>query len=105
VNALRHGKPPVRVRSRIGDTVCLCVEDSGYGVPPDFVPQLFERFSRSAASRRSDTNGVGLGLSIARSYAEALGASLYYEPAEPRGARFVVELHDVAPAPQTARQR
>jgi signal transduction histidine kinase len=93
LNALRHGRPPVAVRADEGaEGFRLVVEDRGEGVPPEFVPHLFERFSRSAESRRSGTPGAGLGLSIAAAYAEAIGGRLGYEPAEPNGARFTLTL-------------
>jgi signal transduction histidine kinase len=91
MNALRHGQPPVRVcELEGGQDFRLAVEDSGRGVDPAFVPQLFDRFTRSAQSR--ERGGAGLGLAIARRYAEAVGGELRYEPAEPQGARFVFSL-------------
>jgi signal transduction histidine kinase len=89
-NALRHGSPPVRVCELGGPGFRLAVEDAGRGVEPELVPQLFERFTRSAASR--ERGGAGLGLAIARRYAEAIGGELAYEPAQPHGARFVFSL-------------
>ena len=91
LNALRYGAPPVEVRVE-GDPRRLIVEDRGPGVAPEFVPRLFERFSRSDESRRSAAPGAGLGLSIASAYANALGGELSYEPAQPRGARFTLSL-------------
>jgi len=90
-NAFRYGEPPVVVRAEGSDRhFRLWVEDRGHGVPEEFVPDLFERFSRSEASRRE--TGTGLGLAIARSYARAHGGDLVYEPAQPRGARFQLVL-------------
>ena len=65
----------------------VSVEDRGHGVSPAFIPDLFERFSRSDGSRAS-APGTGLGLAIARSYARAHGGDLVYEDAVPSGARF-----------------
>jgi signal transduction histidine kinase/glycopeptide antibiotics resistance protein len=91
-NAFRYGEPPVRVSAERRDNhLRVCVEDSGHGVAPEFVPNLFERFTRSEGSRASAT-GTGLGLAIARSYARAHGGDLVYEDAEPHGARFNVIL-------------
>jgi signal transduction histidine kinase len=92
LNALRYGTPPVAVRGEGVDPFRLVVEDRGEGVPAEFVPQLFERFSRSDDTRRAGMPGAGLGLSIANAYAEALGGRLQYEDADPRGARFVLSL-------------
>jgi signal transduction histidine kinase len=91
LNALRYGAPPIEVRLE-REPSRLVVEDRGPGVAPEFVPRLFERFSRSDESRRSGSPGAGLGLSIASAYANALGGELGYEAAEPRGARFTLSL-------------
>ncbi|HZR95935.1 MAG TPA: ATP-binding protein [Gaiellaceae bacterium] len=91
-NAFRYGEPPVRVAAvRTDRHLRLSVEDRGGGVAPEFVPNLFERFTRSEGSRASAT-GTGLGLAIARSYARAHGGDLVYEDASPSGARFNVVL-------------
>jgi signal transduction histidine kinase len=88
VNALRYGEAPIRVFAEQPDRYFrLSVEDCGRGVPPDFVPQLFERFTRSERPREG-AGGAGLGLAIALSYAQAHGGELLYEEAEPHGARF-----------------
>jgi signal transduction histidine kinase len=87
-NALRHGAAPVVVTARQSDNhFRLSVEDNGAGVPPQFVDDLFERFSRSDEAR-SRGQGSGLGLSIARSYARAHGGDLVHEAVRPHGARF-----------------
>jgi signal transduction histidine kinase len=87
-NAFRYGRPPVIVSAERTDRhLRISVEDRGLGVDPRFVPDLFERFSRSEGSRASAA-GTGLGLAIARSYARAHGGDLIYEDAIPSGARF-----------------
>jgi signal transduction histidine kinase/tryptophan-rich sensory protein len=87
-NAFRYGTPPVKVRAEQTDRhFRLTVEDRGVGVAPEFVPDLFERFTRSEGSRATAV-GTGLGLAIARSYARAHGGDLVYEDAMPHGACF-----------------
>ena len=91
-NAFRYGSPPVIVRAAQTDRhFRLTVEDRGAGVAPEFVPDLFERFTRSKSSRGRGI-GTGLGLAIARSYARAHGGDLLYEDAQPHGARFQLVL-------------
>ena len=98
VNACRYGEPPVVVRAEHEDGVLhVVVEDSGPGVPDEFVPQLFDRFARDA-SRATTVAGTGLGLAIARSYARAHSGEVSYRPAAPRGAAFELTL----PAPLAA---
>ena len=92
VNAFRYGAPPVVVEAERRDRhFRLAVEDHGRGVPSEFVPQPFDRFTRSEHSTR-DAGGTGLGLAIARAYARAHGGELVYARAEPGGARFELVL-------------
>jgi signal transduction histidine kinase len=87
-NAFRYGVPPVWVRAEQTDRhLRLSVEDSGSGVAPEFIPDLFERFTRSQGAHMIP-GGTGLGLAIARAYARAHGGDLVYEAARPHGACF-----------------
>ena len=107
-NAVRHGSPPFLVSAEVTHgELSVAIEDRGGGIAEEFVGSLFERFTRGA-TRSSE--GAGLGLSIAQSYARAHGGTLTYEPAQPHGARFrfilpvglasVSEIsHEVAPHP------
>lgn len=91
-NALRYGRAPIHVSAeRENGQLRVAVEDRGEGVPSEFVPKLFERFSRSDPSRRRAV-GTGLGLAIAHSYAEAHAGELRYRDARPHGARFELVL-------------
>ena len=91
VNACRYGEPPVLVSAAMEQcTLRVTVHDHGPGVPAEFVPQLFDRFARSAASAASP--GTGLGLAIARSYARAHSGEISYRPGAPRGAAFELTL-------------
>jgi signal transduction histidine kinase len=93
VNATRYGAAPIEISAEQRDRhFRLRVEDHGHGVPAEFVPQLFERFTRSGSSGRERTEGAGLGLAIAKSYAQAHGGDLLYEAASPHGACFELVL-------------
>ncbi len=59
-----------------GNTVEVSVVDNGPGVPAAELDNVFEPFYRLESSRSRDTGGTGLGLSVARSLAEAQGGSL-----------------------------
>ncbi|WP_068922941.1 sensor histidine kinase [Planobispora rosea] len=92
-NALKYGRPPVVLEARFGaDAVDIRVRDHGTGVPPEFVPRLFDRFSRADDDRVRSTAGVGLGLSIVASLAEAHGGRAWYDSSSGPGACFVVTL-------------
>ncbi|HEX2850965.1 MAG TPA: HAMP domain-containing sensor histidine kinase [Acidimicrobiales bacterium] len=90
-NALQHGGAPVVVSARAlerSDTATISVRDFGQGVATDRSHLLFERFSPLAARTSTST---GLGLSIARGLARAMGGDLTYRPADP-GSVFTVTL-------------
>jgi two-component system, OmpR family, sensor kinase len=89
VNALRYGRAPITIAAKRDRHFRLTVEDRGSGVPHEFVPRLFDPFSRGD---ETVGDGSGLGLSIAKSYAQAHGGELVYESAHPHGARFELVL-------------
>ena len=82
-NAVRYGAPPIRIVAHQRDRhLRIAVEDSGPGVPKDLEGRIFDRFARGGTE-----TGHGLGLAIARAYAQAHGGDLVYDP-RPGGARF-----------------
>lgn len=88
-NAIRHGKPPITVSGRktaSGIEIRIC--DTGVGVTPDLMPQLFDRFA--VAGR---TGGTGLGLYLVREIARGHGGDAVYEAPSPGGpSAFVLTL-------------
>ena len=84
-NAVRYGEPPIRIVAYQRDRhLRVAVEDSGPGVPEELEGRVFERFARGGAVGKT---GHGLGLAIARAYAQAHGGDLVYDPRS-SGARF-----------------
>jgi signal transduction histidine kinase len=82
-NALRHTPRGtiVSLELSLRDAfVLLTVSDDGPGVPPDDAPRLFERFSRSEASRTTDGHGLGLALVAAVARMHDGSASLKTAP-------------------------
>ena len=95
-NAVKYGTTPITVSAaEVGGTVEIRVCDSGGGVPEDFVPQLFDRWSRAEEVRGGAVRGTGLGLHIVRQLAIGNGGDVAYEPTAHGGACFAVTL----PAP------
>jgi two-component system, OmpR family, sensor histidine kinase KdpD len=74
-NALRHSPPELRPMLRAkedGDRVVIDVLDHGVGVPAELKERIFEPFAR--LDQRSP--GVGLGLAVAKGFAEAMGGTI-----------------------------
>jgi two-component system sensor histidine kinase BaeS len=67
--------------------VRIAVEDSGPGIPPDWLEGVFERFAKSG-----DSSGSGLGLSIARDLVEAHGGTITGANRPGGGAIFTIYL-------------
>lgn len=103
-NAFKYGRAPVRLTTRRHrGTVTIDVVDAGEGVPEEFVPDLFARFTRAASGVALQKKGTGLGLYIARTLANANGGDLTYRPATSGGSRFALTvngLEDSAPEPR-----
>lgn len=66
INAMPHGGRLQLSLEQHPDGVELHVADSGPGLPEDFIPIAFDRFSRPDQSRTSTTGGSGLGLAIVK---------------------------------------
>ncbi len=94
-NALRHtpasGTVTLTLTTQTGETpadgALLRVSDSGPGVTPDDLPNLFTRFYRAHASPRSD-GGSGIGLTIAKHLIERQGGAIGVTSNPGEGASF-----------------
>ncbi|MEY8014864.1 DUF4118 domain-containing protein [Mycobacterium servetii] len=98
-NALRYAPNcVVRVNAgRVGDRVLINVVDEGPGIPHGTEDQLFAAFQRMGD--QDNTIGVGLGMSVARGFVEAMGGTIQAGDTPGGGLTIVVDLA----APQEAR--
>jgi len=71
-----------------GNQVEVAVSDTGEGIPPQDLPNIFERFYRVDKSRARSTGGSGLGLTIAKRLVEAHGGKIEVQSEPGRGSRF-----------------
>jgi signal transduction histidine kinase len=81
-NAIQHDEPSGHVRIETGhaDNIAfISIENTGPGIPVPDLPHVFERFYCTDSARNRKTGGVGLGLAISKSIADAHGAELIAE--------------------------
>ncbi|HEY2819255.1 MAG TPA: PAS domain S-box protein [Casimicrobiaceae bacterium] len=95
-NAIKFTPKGGRVQvllQRVNSHIELSVSDTGIGIPANFLPHVFERFSQKDASTTRKYGGLGLGLAIAKQLSELHGGSLQAKSlGEGKGATFVVTL-------------
>ena len=76
--------------TRRGTLLELCVEDTGRGISPEFLPQMFERFRQADSSSSRRHGGLGLGLSLVRQLVELHGGRVKATSEVGVGSRFFV---------------
>jgi PAS domain S-box-containing protein len=95
-NAIKYTPPGGQVTVDVlggNDRAEIRVVDTGIGIRPEFLPDLFERFRQASALTTRRHGGLGLGLSIARHLAELHGGSIQaWSAGEGKGATFTVQL-------------
>ncbi len=93
-NAIRHTPEggAVTVQARSNHELIVEISDTGPGISPADLPQVFDRFWRGDRSRARDRGGSGLGLAIARQLVEAHGGRIWAESEPGAGATFGLAL-------------
>ena len=107
-NALIHSKGKVvevmfeERKEATGETwTQWTIRDDGVGVPENEVPRLFQPFERGAKDPRTQADGSGLGLYIAKTTVELLGGSIVYVPTK-QGACYAIALPEPIAEDQSA---
>ena len=92
-NALKYTPPNGWIRAHAearGAKVRVVVEDSGIGIPPDHLPNIFDRFYR--VPDPNPEKGLGLGLSFVAAIIKAHGGEIRVQSKLGKGSRFEVYL-------------
>lgn len=94
-NALKYSDPESDVFVRIKKSknfVAISVVDTGFGIPKELIPRVFERFFRVDTGRSRERGGTGLGLSIVKHVAIKHNGSVHVESVEGEGSTFTFTL-------------
>jgi len=96
-NAIHYTPPGGRVKISIKylkdkKEILVSVQDTGIGIPKDQQKRVFTRFFRGANAIRTETEGTGLGLFIAKNIVEAHGGKIWFESEENKGTTFYFSL-------------
>lgn len=109
-NACQYTQPGGRVSMRLAE---LCsnrpgyalyqteIEDSGIGIAKEFLPHIFETFSREQDTTHSKVAGTGLGMAIVKQLCERMGGTVTVESEWGKGTRVTVRIpHRIAEGTQ-----
>ncbi|GAB3627997.1 hypothetical protein GCM10027419_28480 [Pandoraea terrae] len=103
-NAIKYNCPSgavdVDYSTRVPDRVRVSVSDTGPGLSPDQLAQLFQPFNRLGQDAGAE-EGTGIGLVVAKRLTELMGGTIGVESTVGKGSVFWIEL-DTAPAPEIA---
>jgi PAS domain S-box-containing protein len=106
-NAVNYTLPNGTITLRaelIDDELCISVEDTGVGIPPEDLPYIFDHFYRADKARNTESGGAGLGLTIAHKLAEMIGGSIEVVSVVNEGSTFTVRLPVRVVEPEAERQ-
>jgi signal transduction histidine kinase len=105
MNAIKFSHDGQSIALRIGpaphsaEDIAFCVEDQGIGISQEDIAQIFDAFFSTFESRHHSSGdfefgkrGIGLGLSVAKRFAEMHGGSIEVDGTEGKGSRFTVVL-------------
>jgi PAS domain S-box-containing protein len=95
-NALKFtkngGAIEVSARTNGSEEIIVCVKDSGVGIDPGEIEQLFETYRQLTSGKYPLRKGTGLGLVICKKIVEAHGGRVWVESALGQGSRFFFSL-------------
>jgi signal transduction histidine kinase len=93
-NAIKYTRENGKILVSISPSdlgVQVQVQDSGIGINPDELPNVFVRFYQASNIEKIESKGSGVGLAIVKAYAEGHGGKVHVESSLDRGSSFKVE--------------
>ncbi len=90
-NAIKYAEEGARIDIRVedrGGDICVCIADTGIGIPKDHLPKIFERFYMVDTSLTRKSGSLGLGLSIVKEYVKLHGGIVWATSEVGKGTKF-----------------
>ena len=112
-NAIKYTEPGGSVSARLSEDksekegcvlLTYTVSDTGIGMSPEFMANMYQPFSRQVDSRVNSIQGTGLGLAITKQMVELLGGTIECESEQGKGTTFTIRL-DIPVADKQAEER
>jgi signal transduction histidine kinase len=94
-NAIKFTPPGGRIElsaRRSGERISIRVSDTGIGIPAEKIDRVFDPFFQGQTGTTREFPGVGLGLSISRDFARAMGGDIHIESAPNEGCTVTIDL-------------
>jgi len=101
-NAIKYTEAGGRIRVRAWaeeEAACVAVTDTGIGMNPEQVDDLFKAFKQASEGVSREYQGTGLGLALTKRVLEEMEGSIHVETEKGNGSRFVVRLPTEAGTP------
>ncbi len=99
-NAVKFTKPGGSILTTVSQKTCaipeyaayeIHVKDTGIGMTPEFLAHIFEPFEREHTSTVSQTQGIGLGMSITKTLIDLMGGTVQVFSEPDKGTEFVLQ--------------
>ena len=87
------GSVEVSIKKNAYDKITIAISDTGVGMTAETIAKLFNKFTRAADANKTNVQGTGLGLYVAKKMIEAHKGKVWAEsPGEGKGSTFFIEL-------------
>ncbi len=91
VGVKRKGERIDGTKARM-DALCICVSDTGYGIPREYHGKIFTKLFRAENIKEYETEGMGLGLYIVKFIVNRAGGDVWFKSEKGKGSTFFVLL-------------
>jgi signal transduction histidine kinase len=95
VKYTKEGYVRITVRRNLDEGIAIIVEDTGVGISQDNLKTLFSTFNKIDDDRELNIEGVGLGLTISKDLARALGGDISVSSVRGLGTTFTISLPNI----------